>query len=257
VAGGAASAYLITTYCLLDNLVTLLNCISYTSMMLKAPGLTEAAIASLTPFWNLLAEHVSWILTQASFILVREDLHGVGSNPGLPATILVVPMYKAQVLEYLNMARHMRLNMARLKVKTLDSAQGDEADIVIGGFVGISGPGFTAAAFHTAPITMRACALDFTILNRGMFIGFESCGIPLRAKHLRRSSSYQGARAVQVVRPDPGRQPQPPHMLEEPLPSRRRATLRLLPLQERRPQVHRVPEESQRLQELLGPGAQH
>ena len=218
VAGGAVKSYLRISHRLLGNLIMLPNRTSYTSMIRRPPRPPVGLSDSLAPFQQILAgmnptqpkndfrllvefpgsttdkvgtstlnhTHVSWVITQVSHILGRENLHGVGSNSGNPVTVLVVAMYKAQVLQYLDAAHRRGLDMRRLKIKTLDSAQGDEADIVIGDFVGVHGPGFTAEPFRTALITTRARALNVTILNRGMFVGFESRGTVTRARHLAR-----------------------------------------------------------------------
>lgn len=72
--------------------------------------------------------------------------------------MLVVAFYKAQALEYQKaikaMVDHGQLPKdvyGRVKVKTLDVAQGDEPD-----FVAVSYPGFTGENFRIALATTRA-----------------------------------------------------------------------------------------------------
>ncbi|KAI9158793.1 hypothetical protein HJFPF1_06791 [Paramyrothecium foliicola] len=94
--------------------------------------------------------------------------------------ILVVALYKAQVVAYQRALRQMvkdrqlsEDDSARIKVKTIDDAQGDEADFVFVDFVTTSHQGFTGKDFRLTLGTTRARGISIFLLNRGSFVGYD------------------------------------------------------------------------------------
>jgi hypothetical protein len=123
--------------------------------------------------------HATWIIGHVLSI-ARSNLQGAGKNSGRPITVLVVSAYKQQVVElkqrFLRKAKEMELIAAashRIKFKTVDNAQGDEADYVIYDMVTTSTPAFVAAEFRNTLGLSRATAFQVILANRGNFIGHE------------------------------------------------------------------------------------
>jgi hypothetical protein len=120
--------------------------------------------------------HAEWVIRQVASLL-ESDLRGVGKNSGKPMTVLVVATYKEQVVElkqrFLKLANVSAAHSDRFKFKTVDNAQGDEADFVIYDMVTTSTPAFVAAEFRSTLGLSRARAFVIILANRGNFIGHE------------------------------------------------------------------------------------
>ncbi|QPC77701.1 hypothetical protein HYE68_008453 [Fusarium pseudograminearum] len=123
--------------------------------------------------------HAKWIIQQA-LSLVQSGLTGVGKNSGKPLTVLVVAAYKQQVCELrqilLDKTRELNLNAVdvnRIRLRTIDNAQGDEADFVFYDMVTTSTPAFVAADFRCTLGLSRSTAFLVVLANRGNFIGHE------------------------------------------------------------------------------------
>ncbi|KAL6701247.1 hypothetical protein J3F84DRAFT_1633 [Trichoderma pleuroticola] len=69
----------------------------------------------------------------------------------------------------------------RIKVKTLDESQAEEAGFVFADFVAVSHPGFTGEPFRITLATTRARGISIFLLNRGTFVGHEQPHVPARA----------------------------------------------------------------------------
>ncbi|KAF3060447.1 hypothetical protein CFAM422_011137 [Trichoderma lentiforme] len=85
------------------------------------------------------------------------------NNESKPGNVLIILFYKAQALEYQKVLKNMvdKVVMAkevyhRIKIKTLDESQGDEADFVFVDFVAVSHPRFTRESFRITLATTRA-----------------------------------------------------------------------------------------------------
>ncbi|KAI5862560.1 hypothetical protein GGS23DRAFT_597360 [Durotheca rogersii] len=122
--------------------------------------------------------HRAWVLDQVKR-LMDSTLTGLGKNDGCPVSVMLIALYAAQVTEYRQSIRTMidckELSESairdRVVVKTLDSAQGAEADIVFVDFVNVTHPGFTGAQWRTGLSSTRARGMTITLLNRGSFVG--------------------------------------------------------------------------------------
>lgn len=119
------------------------------------------------------------VIQQVKSIL-ESDLKGLGRNKDKPVDILILPLYKQQLILYQQALKHMVDThqlpigvMAHVKAKTLDDAQGDEADFVFGDYVAVSHPGFTSESFRRTLVTTRARGITVVLLNRGTFVGLE------------------------------------------------------------------------------------
>ncbi|KAK1762908.1 hypothetical protein QBC33DRAFT_581402 [Phialemonium atrogriseum] len=148
--------------------------------------------------------HLAWTLRQVRAI-IESELTGLGRNNGKPVDVLVVAFYKAQALEYQKaikaMVDHGQLPKdvyGRVKVKTLDVAQGDEADFVFVDFVTVSHPGFTGENFRIALATTRARGMSILLLNRGTFVGYDKPETRKRANVLFRLYNYHATRQLTV-----------------------------------------------------------
>lgn len=62
----------------------------------------------------------------------------------------------------------------RVKAKTLDEAQGDEADFAFVDYTAGSHPGVTTEPFRGTLATTRARGFTILPLNRGLFVGWET-----------------------------------------------------------------------------------
>ncbi|KAL7929424.1 hypothetical protein V8C35DRAFT_315601 [Trichoderma chlorosporum] len=125
------------------------------------------------------AAHRKWTLKQA-LAIINSGLKGLGKNESKPADVLIIALYKAQALEYQNMRKEMvdkgeatKDVYRRIKIKTLDEAQGDEADFVFVDFVVVTHPGFTGEHFRITLGTTRARGINVYLLNRGVFVGYD------------------------------------------------------------------------------------
>ncbi|RSL62753.1 hypothetical protein CEP53_004661 [Fusarium sp. AF-6] len=147
--------------------------------------------------------HKTWILEHVGRIL-DSGLTGRGENSEKPINILVVAFYKAQVTELLieiksliNQGRFSKDILTRLKVKTLDDAQGDEADIVFVDYVAVNHPGFTAESFRGTLALTRARGMTILLLNRGTFVGYERREESIeRSNHLFRIYNWHASRQL-------------------------------------------------------------
>ncbi|RSM14479.1 hypothetical protein CDV31_005368 [Fusarium ambrosium] len=147
--------------------------------------------------------HKTWILDHVKRIL-GSDLTGLGRNSGKPINILVMAMYKAQVTEFQIAIKHLisqghisKDTLTRLKVKTLDDSQGDEADIVFVDYVTVSHPGFTAESFRGTLALTRTRGMTILLLNRGTFVGYERRkDFVKRSNHLFRIYNWHASRQL-------------------------------------------------------------
>ncbi|RMJ04652.1 hypothetical protein CDV36_014676 [Fusarium kuroshium] len=147
--------------------------------------------------------HKAWILEHVGNIL-DSGLTGLGENSGKPVNILVIALYRAQVTELLmeiksliNQGRFSKDILTRLKVKTLDDAQGDEADIVFVDYVAVNHPGFTAESFRGTLALTRARGMTILLLNRGTFVGYERREESIeRSNHLFRIYNWHASRQL-------------------------------------------------------------
>jgi hypothetical protein len=121
----------------------------------------------------------TWIPEHVGHIL-DSGLTGLEENSGKSIDILIIALYRAQVTEsqmaiksLIDQGRFSKDTLTRLKVKTLDGPQDDEADIVFVDYVAISHPGFTADSFRGTLALTRARGMTILLLNRGTFVGYE------------------------------------------------------------------------------------
>jgi hypothetical protein len=141
--------------------------------------------------------HAKWVMEQVE-LLLQSELMGVGNNAQKPITVLVVAAYKEQVIDmkkrFLNLTRKLKLGdeqCARIQFKTVDNAQGDEADFVFYDMVTTAAPAFVAERFRLTLGLSRATAFQVVITNRGNFVGHERNEITRpRALELSRAWKY-------------------------------------------------------------------
>ncbi|KAM0554196.1 hypothetical protein ACHAPJ_006997 [Fusarium lateritium] len=112
--------------------------------------------------------------------LLSANLVGVGKNAGKPVDFLCAILYKSQAtllkLDLEMLVDEGILSAAdrrRIKVYTLDEAQGDECDIVLVDFVLTGNPGFIAAESRIALTLNRVRVITILFLKRGTFSGWE------------------------------------------------------------------------------------
>ncbi|KAG5663692.1 hypothetical protein KAF25_006277 [Fusarium avenaceum] len=121
-----------------------------------------------------------WIMEQVE-LLLKSKLMGVGKNAQKPITVLVVAAYKEQVvglkMRFLDLARKLELEdekRARVQFKTVDNAQGDEADFVFYDFITTTTPGFVAERHRlTLGYSRSSRFLAVTNSRGGNFVGHE------------------------------------------------------------------------------------
>ncbi|KAM7210307.1 AAA domain containing protein [Rhypophila decipiens] len=104
----------------------------------------------------------------------------VVKNDKLPKDILIIAFYKAQVSQYQVRLEGLvatgelspsQRNM--ILVRTVDSAQGYSADLVIVDFVQTDTPGFTIDKRRIYVALTRAKHAEVILMSRGMFVGFN------------------------------------------------------------------------------------
>ncbi|KAI8306908.1 hypothetical protein K4K61_004010 [Colletotrichum sp. SAR11_59] len=129
------------------------------------------AISHGTSFNN--AAHVNWVIPLVKKLLRNPRLTGVHSDA--PARILIVPLYKAQVDLYRQTLtyEHARGTLSdedlhRIDVRTLDSSQGEERDLVIVDYVQTDKAGFCVDSNRNCLATTRAIQCEIILLNDGM-----------------------------------------------------------------------------------------
>ncbi|KAI8248999.1 hypothetical protein K4K53_000375 [Colletotrichum sp. SAR 10_77] len=129
------------------------------------------AISNGTSFNN--AAHVNWVIPLVKKLLRNPRLTGVHSDA--PARILIVPLYKAQVDLYRQTLtyEHARGTLSdedlhRIDVRTLDSSQGEERDLVIVDYVQTDKAGFCVDSNRNCLATTRAIQCEIILLNDGM-----------------------------------------------------------------------------------------
>ncbi|RSL62305.1 hypothetical protein BHE90_008598 [Fusarium euwallaceae] len=97
----------------------------------------------------------------------------------------------------INQGRFSKDILSCLKVKTLDDAQGDEADIVFVDYVAVNHPGFTAESFRGTLAITRAHGMTILLLNRGTFVGYERREESIeRSNHLSRIHNWHASRQL-------------------------------------------------------------
>lgn len=107
------------------------------------------------------------------------EIQGLGKNKDHPADFLVLCYYKAQAKRYIQ-----ALANDQVRVQTVDSAQGDEADFVVVDTTSPNHPLSLADPARTTLATTRSRGVTVHIFNRGTFVGQESGITEERASHL-------------------------------------------------------------------------
>ncbi|KAI6769752.1 hypothetical protein HG530_004381 [Fusarium avenaceum] len=121
-----------------------------------------------------------WIMEQVK-LLLKSKLMGVGKNAQKPITVLVVAAYKEQVVDlkmrFLDLARELDLDdeqRSRVRFKTVDNSQGDEADFVFIDLVATTTPGFVTERHRLTLGYSRSTEFHVVIARRGSFVGHET-----------------------------------------------------------------------------------
>ncbi|EEU44747.1 uncharacterized protein NECHADRAFT_84818 [Fusarium vanettenii 77-13-4] len=169
------------------------------SFVVEFPGSQSRKVATS----QINKMHKTWMLEHVGHLL-DSGLTGLGENSGKPIDILVIALYKAQVTELrmeikslISQGRFAKDILTRLKVKTLDDAEGDEADIVFVDYVAVNHPGFTAESFRGTLALTRARGMTLLLLNRGTFVGYEHRKESIkRANHLYRIHNWHASRQL-------------------------------------------------------------
>ncbi|KAK1762933.1 hypothetical protein QBC33DRAFT_573845 [Phialemonium atrogriseum] len=136
--------------------------------------------------------HVKWVIAQVVRALKDETLTSTKKDG--PATILVMPYYRAQLQAYqqafdqqVTGGQVTAEEAQRVKFATLDSSQGDEADLCIIDYTKTQSPGFCGDLRRQCLTLTRSRQCEIIILNRGMFASWEADPkVKPRAKVLRR-----------------------------------------------------------------------
>ncbi|KAK1593619.1 AAA domain-containing protein [Colletotrichum navitas] len=135
------------------------------------------ATRSGTSFEN--RTHVEWVLHQVKGFLKNDRLTDLSTTN--PARILIVPLYKAQVNLYRQVLADERSkgcisdeDLQRLDVRTLDSSQGEERDLVIVDYVQTDQAGFCTDPNRNCLATTRAIQAEIIIMNEGMLADFRA-----------------------------------------------------------------------------------
>ncbi|KAK1988963.1 P-loop containing nucleoside triphosphate hydrolase protein [Colletotrichum cereale] len=117
--------------------------------------------------------HVRWVISQVKKMLRNPELQTVDSTE--KARFLILPMYRAQVDLYRKMLldewtqRNISVeDYQRIEVRTLDSAQGEERDLVIVDYVQTHKAGFCVDSSRNCLATTRAKQCEILIINAGM-----------------------------------------------------------------------------------------
>jgi hypothetical protein len=144
-------------------------------LLVELPGSQARKAGSST--YN--SAHAEWVLDRVKEIL---DNHKITNSKGnLPAGILIIPLYVAQVNEYrlrikklVNAGKWTEDDAKRVEVCTLDGAQGHEREISIVDFTQTSEPGFTTDPRRLLVALTRGIIGEIIILNRGMFSTWDT-----------------------------------------------------------------------------------
>ena len=144
-------------------------------LLVELPGSQARKAGSST--YN--SAHAEWVLDRVKEILDNPEI--TNSKGNLPAGILIIPLYVAQVNEYrlrikklVNAGKWTEDDAKRVEVCTLDGAQGHERDISIVDFTQTSEPGFTADPRRLLVALTRGIIGEIVIMNRGMFYTWDT-----------------------------------------------------------------------------------
>ena len=137
--------------------------------------------------------HARWVFEQVEAMLANKNLTGEGKNRGKPARILLLPLYRAQFRQYeveLAKLRESRKftedQLARIRIQTLDSSQGDEDDIVITDLAQTDEPGFTGDLHRICLMLTRPVIGHIILMEKGMWLcSDKNKSIATRASFLR------------------------------------------------------------------------
>ncbi|SPO04825.1 uncharacterized protein DNG_07510 [Cephalotrichum gorgonifer] len=122
--------------------------------------------------------HVKWALSQVKLVLTSPTLTSISGDRA--CDVLVLPyykeqpkMYQAQLLKMLETGDLNRDQFDRVKVSTLDSAQGAQADLCIVDLVRTDDPGFIGDVKRQCLTITRSVQAELILAGPGLFIGME------------------------------------------------------------------------------------
>ncbi|KAL0937614.1 uncharacterized protein CTRU02_207345 [Colletotrichum truncatum] len=131
------------------------------------------AQATLAGSSSMNITHVRWVVSQVKKMLKNPQLQNVDSTK--MANFLILPLYKAQVDLYRKTLLDERIqgsisgeDYRRIEVRTLDSSQGEERDLVIVDYVQTHKAGFCVDPNRNCLATTRAQQCEILIINAGM-----------------------------------------------------------------------------------------
>ncbi|KAJ4249417.1 hypothetical protein NW762_012270 [Fusarium torreyae] len=101
--------------------------------------------------------HRAWVLEKVHALL-SSALTGLGVNHNKPINVMMIAMYKGQVVEYHKNIRPSCDFFNRVKVKTVDGAQGDETDFL---FIDMVNANYTGRIDEGGVKGDRACLRDW------------------------------------------------------------------------------------------------
>ncbi|KAJ0163305.1 Regulator of nonsense transcripts 1 [Colletotrichum tanaceti] len=145
------------------------------NMLYSSRVVVQFPFASATPAGTSSKNitHVRWVLDQVKKMLQNSALTEIDSKR--MASILILPLYKAQVDLYREKLHNERIqkrisdeDFRRIEVRTLDSAQGEERDVVIVDYVQTHKAGFCMDPNRNCLATTRAKQCEILIINAGM-----------------------------------------------------------------------------------------
>ncbi|KAL5628340.1 hypothetical protein BROUX41_003088 [Berkeleyomyces rouxiae] len=114
------------------------------------------------------AKHEAFAIDRIKELLADTEFRNI-KNRNEPGRILVIAPYRAAVLNYMTKFRDFApVDRQRIDIRTIDSAQGHEADVVILDLVRTSGPGFLNDKHRMNVAITRSQQAEMILMNPGM-----------------------------------------------------------------------------------------
>lgn len=114
------------------------------------------------------ARHQEWIMTRIKELLADEKFRRVDCADE-PGTIMIIAPYQAAISQYKVLVRDLDQSVqARVDIRTVDTAQGHQSDVVFLDMVRTRGPGFMDDAHRLCVAITRARQAEFIVMNPRM-----------------------------------------------------------------------------------------
>ncbi|SPO00167.1 uncharacterized protein DNG_03017 [Cephalotrichum gorgonifer] len=113
-------------------------------------------------------KHQAWVMARVKELVADEKFRRVDSVEE-PGTIMIIAPYRAAIAHYKLLVRHLDQSVqSRVDIRTVDTAQGHQADVVFLDLVRTRSPGFMDDAHRLCVAITRARQAEFIVMNPRM-----------------------------------------------------------------------------------------